>query len=115
MFKSKRTLVNIGIFGSFIMIPFLPWYVPFVCAIIASWYFSYYEFLILGFLMDVFFASSHMSIVGESPIGRDLIVNSTIPFVSGAPSLIGTFFFTLVSAGIVLILQMIKKRVRFYS
>ncbi len=115
MFKSKRTFVNIAIFGAFLFIPFLPWYVPFAGAIIASWYFSYYEFLLLGFLMDVFFASSHMSIVGESFIGKDLVIESTIPFVSDAPSLIGTFFFTLISAAIVLILQMIKKRVRFYS
>jgi hypothetical protein len=115
MFKSKRTLVNIAIFGSFILIPFLPWYIPFVGAIIASWYFSYYEFLILGFLIDVFFASSYMSTVGENNTVVDFAIGSTIPFVKDAPSFAGTFFFTLVSAAIVLILQMIKKRVRFYS
>jgi hypothetical protein len=115
MFKSKRTFVNIAIFGSFLILPFLPWYVPFACAIVASWYFSYYEFIFLGFLMDIFFASSHMSLGGQSLLSHEIIVESTLPFVSATPSFLGTFFFTLLTASIVFILQMIKKRVRFYS
>lgn len=109
MFKSKRAFVNISIFGSFLLIPFLPWYVPFISGVIAAWYFSYHELIFLGFLMDVFFASSHMSLVT-----KDVVIDSTVPFISGAPSFIGTFFFTLISASIVLVLQMVKKRVRFY-
>ncbi len=110
MFKSKRALVNIVIFGSFLFIPFLPWYVPFACGVIYAWYVAYYELILLGFLMDVFFSSSHMSIVT-----KEVIIDSTIPFVSSAPTFIGTFFFTLIAGAIVFILQMIKKRVRFYS
>ncbi len=109
MFKSRRTLANILIFGSFILFPFLPWYIPFAGGIIAAWYFSYYEFILLGFLMDIFFTSSHMSIVG-----REFVIESSIPFVAATPSFLGTFFFTLIAAVIVFVLQMIKKRVRFY-
>jgi hypothetical protein len=83
--------------------------VPFIAGVIACWYFSYYEFIALGFLMDVFFASSHMSLVT-----KDVVIESTVPFISGAPSFIGTFFFTLIAASVVLVLQMVKKRVRFY-
>lgn len=110
MFKSKRTLVNIAIFVPFVCIPFVPWYIPFSFAIVASWYYSYYEFILLGFLMDVFFASSRAGIfVGERAEGLNLL------YAAGVPSFIHTVFFTLISASIVFILQMIKKRVRFYS
>ena len=110
MFKSKRTLVNILIFGTFIFIPFLPWYVLFIAGTISAWYFAYYEFIALGLLMDIMFSSSHLSVVT-----KEIVIDSSIPFVSGAPSFIGTFFFTLISASIVLVLQIVKKRVRFYS
>ncbi|MBP6974446.1 MAG: hypothetical protein KBB54_00715 [Candidatus Pacebacteria bacterium] len=103
MFKSKRALVNIVLFGSFIFVPFLPWYIPFAIGIVAAWYLSYYEFIALGFLMDVFFASRYMSAVSD------------VPLVAGASFILRTFFFTLITAGIVFVLQMIKKRVRFYS
>jgi hypothetical protein len=110
MFKSRRTLANILLFGSFALLPFMPWYALFVGGAIAAWYFPYYEFILLGFLMDVSFSSSHMSMVT-----KELVIDSSIPFVSSAPSLLGTFFFTLISAAIVLVLQIVKKRVRFYS
>lgn len=110
MFKSKRTLVNILLFGSFALVPFFPWYALFIVGIISAWYFSYYEFILLGFLMDVSFSSSHMSIVT-----KEIVIDSSIPFVSAAPSIIGTFFFTCIAASIVFVLQIIKKRVRFYS
>lgn len=110
MFRSKRTLVNIILFGTFILVPFIPWFVLFIIGILGAWYFSYYEFIVLGLLMDIMFSSSHMSIVT-----KEIVIDSSIPFVSGAPSFIGTFFFTLISASIVLVLQIVKKRVRFYS
>lgn len=110
MFKSKRALVNILIFSSFVLVPFFPWYALFIAGTITAWYFSYYEFILLGFLMDISFSSSHMSMVT-----KEIVIDSTIPFVSAAPSFIGTFFFTLISASIVLVLQIVKKRVRFYS
>ena len=110
MFKSKRTLVNIAIFVPFVCIPFVPWYVPFACAIVASWYYSYYEFIVLGFLMDVFFASSRIDMfTGVSAKDLDLLYSAEVP------PFIYTVLFTLISASIVFILQMIKKRVRFYS
>lgn len=110
MFKSKRTITNIGIFGSFILLPFLPWYILFVAGIVASWYFTYYEFIVLGFLMDMFFASSHMSL-GDT----ELTLQTSLPYMSSAPTFIGTFFFTGITACIVFVLQLLKKRVRFYS
>lgn len=109
MFKSKRALVNIVLFGSFLTLPFLPWYAVFIVGTISAWYFTYYEFILLGFLMDISFSSSHMSMVT-----KEIVIDSSIPFVSAAPSFIGTFFFTLIAAAIVLVLQIIKKRVRFY-
>lgn len=62
----------------------MPWYLPFLSAVIAAWYFDYYEIMALGFLMDLSFASSDM-------------------------------IFTLISASILIVLQLIKKRVRFYA
>ena len=110
MFKSKRTITNIALFSVFLFLPFVPWYVPFVAGVVASWYVTYYEFIVLGFLMDMFFASSHMS------LGKEVFVQtSQIPYISSAPTFFGTFFFTLITAFIVFILQLLKKRVRFYS
>lgn len=110
MFKSKRTLVNIVIFVPFVCVPFVPWYIPFSLAIVASWYYPYYEFIALGFLMDVFFASSRAGIFsGEPAEGLNQL------YVASASSFIHTVFFTLIAASIVFILQIIKKRVRFYS
>lgn len=65
--------------------------------------------------MDIFFASSHMSLGGQSFLSHEIIMQSTIPFISATPSFLGNFFFTLLTASMVFILQMIKKRVRFYS
>lgn len=64
--------------------PFMPWYVPFLSAVIAAWYFDYYEIMLLGFLMDLSYASHDM-------------------------------VFTFLSAAALIVLQLVKKRVRFYA
>lgn len=110
MFKSKRLLVNIFIFGVFLFVPFSPWYIAYSVAIVACWYFSYYEIILLGFLMDLMFSSAHMSLVS-----KQVLFETYVPFMSSAPSYVGALFFTFISAGIFIVLQMIKKRVRFYS
>jgi hypothetical protein len=59
MFRSKRLYVNIAVFGIFFFVPILPWYIPFLIAAFAAWFFKYYELVALGFLMDVAYDSSH--------------------------------------------------------
>jgi hypothetical protein len=98
------------IFGTFLFIPFAPWYLTYVSAIVAVWYFEYYEIILLGFLMDLMFASSHMSLVS-----KQVVFDTYIPYISKAPTYIGALFFTFISAFIFVVLQMIKKRVRFYA
>lgn len=72
----------------------IPWYVPFLAAAWASWHYMYYEFLVLGLLMDIMFDSSlFFSISGK-------------PF---------QYPFFLASAAILAGLQLVRKRVRFYS
>lgn len=110
MLKSKRLLVNSLVFSVFLLIPFCPWYIPYGIAVVACWYFAYYEIIFLGFLMDLMFSSEHMSLVS-----KQVIFEAYVPFMSSAPSYLGALFFTLISALIFVVLQMIKKRVRFYS
>lgn len=94
MFKSKRIVVSACMFLSFFFLPFLPWYVPFIIGIIYSWYTTYYEFIFLGFLMDLSYASGYFVFFS----------NYHIPL-----------FFTCLTTLLILVLQSVKNRVRFYS
>lgn len=58
MLRSKRLYVNILVFGLFLLMPACPWYVPFIIACIALWYLGYYEIILLGFLIDIAYASA---------------------------------------------------------
>jgi hypothetical protein len=81
-------------FGSFFLLPFMPWYIPFLIGAFASWYYILYEFILLGFFMDIMFASGHF------------VQLSTFH----AP-----LFFTFLSALLIILLQTIKNKVRFYA
>ncbi len=94
MFKSKRFLANIAMFGSFFFLPFMPWYIPFLIGAFTSWYYIFYEFVLLGFLMDIMFASKHFVHVSDMHI---------------------SLFFTIISALLIFMLQTIKNKVRFYA
>ena len=59
MFRSRRLYANVVIFGSFLFLPMVPWYVPFVLGAIAAWHVAYYELIALGFLMDVAYGSTY--------------------------------------------------------
>ncbi len=89
MFKSKRFLANVAMFGSFFFLPFMPWYIPFLIGAFTSWYYIFYEFILLGFLMDLMFVSAHFAYI---PI-----------------------FFTYIAALVVVVFQTIKNKVRFYA
>ena len=58
MFKSKRLYINSIVFGSFLFMPIVPWYLPFAIAGMTAWYMTYYEFIALGFLMDIAYGSA---------------------------------------------------------
>lgn len=92
MSKSKRTLVNIGIFGTLLLLPFVPWYFIFVASIIASWHYTYYEFLLVGFIIDLSYDSNVFFTVFNHPF--------PLPW-------------TLFAAAILAVLHLVKKRVRF--
>lgn len=91
---SKRLIVNIVIFSSLLFLPFIPWYITFLMAIVASWYFVYYEILLVGLIMDLMYSSSLFFHTFDRPY--------SIPFLS---------------AGLVtmIILQSLKNKVRFYA
>lgn len=92
MFKSKRTYVNIGILIILLGIPFVPWYVIFVLSTIAAWYYTFYEFIYVGLLLDLLYASKNFgTIFGEA-----------YPLPCTTAALI-----------ILIILHLLKKRVRF--
>lgn len=94
MLKSKRLYINLLIFGLFFFALPVPWYVPFIIGSVFSWYVIFYEFLVLGLLMDCAFASGHFSTIAGRPF---------------------PLFFTLGAALIVVMLQTIKNKVRFYA
>lgn len=59
MFRSKRLYVNIVVFGGFLFVPILPWYVSFAVAGMVAWYMTYYELILLSFLMDIAYGSAY--------------------------------------------------------
>ncbi len=91
MFKSKRSYVNILVFGSFLFLPMVPWWVPFIIGIVAAWYFNYYELMLLAFLMDIAYGSAYFF--------------SFFSFGFALP-------FTVLAAAIILVLETLKKRIR---
>lgn len=94
MLRSKRLYANLIIFGIFLFVPISPWYLPFFLGIIAAWYMSYYELILLGFLMDVAYGSVHF-FTAFSP-------RFAIPL-------------TVLSAAVLALLHIIKKRIRLQS
>ncbi len=94
MSRSRRWLISFLIFGAFLFVPVMPWYVIAIAGILAAWRTAYYELIFLGFLADLSFSSS-----------------SFISFYSVPLPL----FFTVSAAIIVFVLQTIKKKVRFYA
>ncbi len=94
MLKSKRLFVNIAIFGSFLLLPFMPWYIPFLGAVYASWKITYYEIILFGFIIDLSFESSHFFTIFSHPF---------------------PFPFTILAVAIFIILILLKKRLRFYA
>ncbi len=89
MSNSKRIIVDIAILLSLF---FLPWWVPCLIAILACWYCDFYEMIILGFLIDTFYASGHFFHV----------------FSHAVP-----YGFTLTAFFMLFALRKLKKRVRF--
>lgn len=94
MSRSKRLSANIALFGSVLFLPFMPWYVPFVAGAIIAWYAPYYELILLGFILDLTYASGYFF----------------YPFGTSFP-----LPFTCLAGLILIILHVIKKRVRFYA
>lgn len=92
MFKSKRVLANIGMVVVLVCVPIIPWYVIFIFGTILAWYYTYYEFLFIGLLMDLLYRS----------------VNFETVFGYGYP-----LPCTGVAAIVLIILHLLKKRVRF--
>ena len=91
MFKSKRLYTNLRIFLSIFI---FPWWAPFVLSIFASWFYLYYEAVIVGLLLDLLYRS-------------DLFVSfygNHIPL-----------FFTIILTVVVILFRTVKKQVRFYS
>lgn len=72
----------------------MPWYIPYIVALVAAWHYAFYEILILGLLMDLAFDSAHFFTVYEQPF---------------------TYPFLILSAAALVVLQSVKKRVRFYA
>ena len=95
MWKSKRLYFNLVMFGLFVTVPVLPWYLVCIVGIMGVWYVpEFYEFIALGFLIDV----SYGSIYFFKAVGHPF----PLPF-------------TILSAVCFAILQVIKNKVRFYS
>lgn len=91
MFKSKRLYSDLIIFISIFT---LSWWIPLVLAIIASWFYLYYEAIVVGLFLDLLYRSDlFVTIYGKH-----------IPM-----------FFTLILTIVVIVLRIIKKQVRFYS
>lgn len=89
MSNSKRIIVDISILVSLL---FLPWWVPCLIAIFACWYCDFYEMIILGFLIDTFYASGYF-------------FNVSGYFIS--------YGFTITAFLMLFALRKLKKRVRF--
>lgn len=88
MFNLKRILVDLAIIASLI---FLPWWVGCLIAIIAVWIFDFYEIILVGAFIDtVYFSRGYFHVGGEYYM----------------------FPFTLIAAGLLIILRFIKKSVR---
>lgn len=91
MFKSKRLYINLVIFISIFV---LHWWVPLVLAIITSWFYLYYEAILVGLILDLLYRS-------------DLFV---IFYGKHIP-----LFFTIILTSALVLFRVIKKQVRFYS
>jgi len=93
MFKSRRFYSNLVIFGLFLFMPSCPWYVPLALAAFCAWHVFFFEIIILGFLMDLQFESGHfVTVLGHA-----------FPLA-----------FTVLASFILVVLQTIKNKVRFY-
>jgi hypothetical protein len=95
MFKSKRVIVDVLLFLFLVFVPFIPWYLVALCIGLSAWYFdNYFEALFFGFVMDILFSSSLFFHIFDRQFA--------LPF-------------TFISFMLVIILQSIKNKVRFYS
>lgn len=91
MLKSKRLYANVLVFGIFFFLTSIPWYVPFVIGLIYLAYIPYYELILLGFLIDLTYSSSHFFSINSHKV--------SLPF-------------TILTGILVLIFQILKKRIR---
>lgn len=90
MFWLKRILLNSLLFASIL---FLPWYIPVILGILFYWKYSMYEILAWALCMDILYDSYHVQQAGWFP----------------------ALVFTYSTALLILILNLIKKRIRFYA
>jgi hypothetical protein len=72
-------------------VPICPWYLTFLLGVVSAWFMTYYELIFLGFLMDVTFGSGQLFSA----------------FSHGFPLPL-----TVIAGVIVVIMQLIKKRIR---
>lgn len=89
MSNSNRIIIDVILFASVL---FFPWFVPCIIAVIACWFYDYYEIIFLGFLIDVFYDSRYYFHIGEYYI---------------------PYSFTLIAFFTLFALRKLKKRVRF--
>lgn len=92
MLKSKRLYGNIIVFGIFFLLAEAPWYLPFILGAIFLWLIgNYYEYILLGFIMDISYGSGHLFSIFYHKF--------PLPF-------------TVSAAAMFLAFQIIKKRIR---
>ena len=89
MFNSKRFLVDLAILLSLF---FLPWWMAAAIAVISCWFWDFYEIILVGFLIDVFYRSGYYFHIGTHYI---------------------SYSFTLIAFLTLFALRKLKKRVRF--
>lgn len=89
MSNSKRILVNAAILVSLF---FLPWWVACAIILISCWFCDFYEAMLFGFLIDVFYSSGNFFHIQSQFID---------------------YPFTLMAFLMLFILRKLKKRVRF--
>lgn len=87
MSSLKRILVNIAVVFSLF---FLPWWIVVIVSIYMCWQCDYYEIILWGFLIDVFYRSQYFFHIGEHYI----------------------YGFTLGALVTLFVLRKLKKRVR---
>lgn len=94
MSLSKRILID-SIFV--VLIAFLPWYALAIIGFFLYWKFEFFEIIFFALIMDVVYASA--------------VLHGPVPFLSFLPYLPCT----AVAALGMLILNLFKKRLRFYK